>query len=51
MLTTGQRVTTEWGPGTVTDSSARRVVVQLDDGGSINVQTGTPGYGRIVPTD
>lgn len=43
----GERVTTEFGPGEVTDSSERRVVIKLDDGDTINVANGTPGYGRI----
>ena len=49
MLTVDQHVSTEWGYGIVVESSYRRVVVALEDGGSINVQTGTPGYDRIMP--
>lgn len=47
MFEIGQRVVTEYGPGVVRESSARRVYVVLDEGGWINVQTGTPGYDRI----
>ena len=49
MFAVGLRVLTEWGPGVVMESSGRRVFISLDDGGSINVATGTPGYGRITP--
>ena len=48
LLPLNARVRTEFGMGTVIASSARRVVVGLDEGGSINVVTGTPGYARIV---
>lgn len=48
LLTVGTRVTTEYGPGKVSESSARRVFIELDDGQCLNVATGTPGYGRIV---
>ena len=47
-LAEGARVNTEFGPGTVEQSSARRVFIQLDAGGSINVATGTFGYERIT---
>ncbi|HMM95387.1 hypothetical protein [Phycicoccus sp.] len=43
----GERVSTEFGPGEVTDSSDRRVAIKLDNGDTINVVTGTPGYDRI----
>jgi hypothetical protein len=43
----GQRVETEYGAGVVAELSARRVFVQLDDGQSLNVATGTFGYERI----
>lgn len=47
MFQIGQRVKTEFGAGVVEESSSRRVFVVLDEGGSINVATGTPGYSRI----
>lgn len=45
---TGDRVSTEYGLGTVQESSYRRVFIELDEGGPINVVVGTPGYGRIT---
>lgn len=58
MFYIGQQVTTEFGAGVVRESSPRRVFVELDNGESINVVTGTPGYDRIkavsthsVPTE
>lgn len=48
-MAVGQPVSTEWGPGVVTHSSARRVVVQLATGDVLNVATGTPGYSRLQP--
>ena len=47
-LAEGARVNTEFGPGTVEQSSARRVFIQLDAGGSINVATGSFGYERLT---
>jgi hypothetical protein len=47
-FTPGDRVSTEWGLGTVTHASARRVVVETDTDGPINVVVGTPGYFRIT---
>lgn len=47
-LQVGDSVNTEWGHGKVTEHSDRSVTVTLDDGGKINVVTGTPGYDRIV---
>lgn len=47
MFTVGQQVRTEFGTGTVTAHSERRVVVALDSGETINVVNGTPGYYRI----
>jgi hypothetical protein len=46
-FTEGQRVRTDYGLGYVVESSARRVYIKLDEGSTINVQTGTPGYDRI----
>lgn len=43
----GDRVNTEFGPGTVAMSSDRSTSVQLDNGDRINVQKGTPGHDRI----
>lgn len=48
MLNVGQQVSTEYGTGVVSHSSGRRVVVALDNGETINVAVGTPGYDRIV---
>ena len=48
MIPEHSRVATEYGHGRVTHSSSRRIVVALDDGQTINVVTGTPGYDRIV---
>jgi hypothetical protein len=50
-LEVGQRVSTEYGDGRVTSSTGRSVTVELDNGETINVQTGTPGYGRITPIE
>lgn len=47
MLTVGDRVETEYGTGVVAESSPRRVFIQLDDGQTLNVATGTYGYERI----
>src|SRR5436190_7628597 len=49
MYKIGQRVTTEYGAGTVRESSARRVFIILDSGDPLNVATGTHGYDRITP--
>ena len=43
----GDKVTTEYGPGVVEESSRRRVFIRLDDGDTINVAVGTYGYDRI----
>jgi hypothetical protein len=48
MFQINQRVSTEFGAGVVSESSTRRVVIDLDSGDRINVATGTPGYGRIT---
>ena len=47
MFTIGQKVSTEYGFGVVTESSHRRVVILLDSGESLNIITGTFGYERI----
>lgn len=44
----GDRVETDWGVGTVTHASGRRVAIELDDGMPINVVTGTFGYYRLI---
>jgi hypothetical protein len=49
MFTIGQRVNTEYGTGTVTHLSGRRIVVALDSNEAINVAVGTPGFYRITP--
>ena len=50
-LNVGQRVTTEFGDGLVTNSTSRSVTIKLDSGEEINVQTGTPGFERIKPVE
>ena len=47
-MNVGDRVRTECGQGTVTQSSRRRVVIELDAGDVLNIVVGTPGYDRLV---
>lgn len=44
----GARVNSDYGPGTVQLSSARRLYIVLDNyQGAINVVVGTPGFDRL----
>lgn len=43
----GQRVQSEWGPGTVTGSTDRSTTVKYDSGDELNHAKGTPGHDRI----
>jgi hypothetical protein len=44
----GDRVTSEYGAGTVEKFTSRVLVYRLDSGELINVVVGTPGYHRVT---
>ncbi len=44
----GDRILTEYGEGTVEESTGRSLLIALDEGGLIRVQRGTPGFGRLT---
>ncbi len=51
MLNEGQKVTTEWGTGTVKRLTGRSVTIAFDEGEfttEINIAYGTPGYYRLT---
>lgn len=51
-FTPGDRVETEWGGGTVTESTDRSVVIENDASGqTMRIQRGTPGFDRIQRSD
>lgn len=50
-LQVGDRVETEFGSGKVVDSTDRTVGIGLDNGDTIRVSRGTPGYDRIKKAD
>lgn len=48
MFEAGQRVTTEWGTGTVREFTHRRILIDLDGETSpLNIVTGSHGFDRI----
>jgi hypothetical protein len=48
-LGVGARVQTDVGPGTVKGNSSRGTTIELDEGDTINVATGTHGHDRLKP--